>query len=92
MADNLQIESFKEFVNEACKEIALVVRSTESCNKDFEARKYVAECAEKWFENVDELTEAEFMFIAQKELMESLMKGVMDDTMRDDSESLEGES
>lgn len=92
MADNLQIESFKEFVNEACKEIALVVRSTESCNKDFDARAYVAESAQKWFESIDELTEAEFMFIAQKELMESLMKGVMDDAMRDDSESPERES
>ena len=79
-----QMEIFKEFIEQECKQISLCCRATEKVVHR-EVRTVVAETAKKWFDWVDGLTNAEFDFIAIKELFATAVEGEEHDTERNDS-------
>lgn len=69
-----QLESFKEFIELSCKEIAMCCRATNDVVGDtFDVKQFVADSARKWFDYIEGLSDAEFDFLTHKELAQRIL-------------------
>jgi len=70
-----QVDSFKEFINQSCRDIAMCCRATSEVAGDvIDCKQFVSSCAQQWFDEVEGLSDAEFNFIAHKEVVKKLIE------------------
>lgn len=78
------LEAFREYADDACKEIAMTCRAAqETIGKEHDTKAMFAEAAQKWFEEIDAMSEAEFSFIMMRKVFERFAGGEDDDTEDD---------
>ena len=66
---------FREFAEASCKEIALMCRAAQVTLEGMvDVKTVYAETAQKWFQAVDDLSEAEFDFLMKREFIRGLME------------------
>lgn len=83
------LESFREYVNEASKEMAMTCRAAqEVIGKEHSTKEIFSEAAERWFAEIESLSNAEFEFMMLRRAFERYVGGEDDDTEDDgDGES-----
>lgn len=66
---------FREFAEASCREIALMCRAAQVTLKGMvDVKTVYAETAQKWFQAVDDLSEAEFDFLMKRKFLRGLME------------------
>ena len=78
------LEAFREYADDACRDIAMTCRAAQATiGKEHDTKAMFAEAAQKWFEEIDAMSEAEFDFLMLRKVFERIVGGDDDDTEDD---------